>query len=371
MQSLNKSVAVVGLAWFLAGCQAHATDLSPDPRGRQFIGFGSFESFSRTNLPGSAETVLTSPELKARIKFDEVIVSWNAQTPSGSFLVFEARALYDKSATRYYTLGIWSSDPARHPRQSVANQDDAAAAVATDVLKLKEPADRLQVRITLSSNGQLAASLRFLGISLADTNASPPKLQPQRLAWGRILPVPERSQMAYPNGKVLCSPTTVSMLLTYWAQTLKRTDLDPPVPEIAQAVYDSQWQGTGNWPFNMAFAGSLPGMRAYITRLSDVSELETWIAHNIPLGLSVDYDRLRAKGPGPNGHIVACIGFTNDGDPIINDPGTSQHVRKVFPRKNLADAWSCSKNTVYIMYPEHLIAPEDPFSHWDSLKLQR
>jgi hypothetical protein len=174
--------------------------------------------------------------------------------------------------------------------------------------------------------------------------------------------------MAYPNGKALCSPTTVSMILGYWAQALKRTELDHPVPEIADAIYDSLWQGTGNWPFNMAYAGSFHGMRAYVTRLSDLSELEAWIARKIPVGLSVDYDRLRAKGPGPNGHLVVCVGFTKEGDPIINDPGTTEHVRKIFPRKDLVYAWAASRNTVYLIHPENYTTPEDHFGHWDSPK---
>jgi hypothetical protein len=276
--------------------------------------------------------------------------------------------MYDKEATKYYTLGIWSTDPVRHPRRSVSNQDDVDGTVSTDVLKLKQPAQHLQVRIILPSDEAFKPRLKFLGISLADTKAKPTELEPNRSAWGELIPVPERSQMAYPNGKVLCSPTTVSMLLAYWGATLKRPNLDHSVPEVASAVYDSQWQGTGNWPFNTAFAGSIEGIRAYITRLSDVSELETWIAHKIPVGLSLDYDRLRAKGPGPNGHIVACVGFTKEGDPILNDPGTSANVRKVFPRKNLIDAWSCSQNTVYVIYPEGFSTPEDRFQHWDSAR---
>jgi len=362
--------AFVLLAAFLAMVAA-AADLPSDPRGRQFIGFASFENFATTPGPGPDQTLLTSPETNARIEFDEVILSWNARTPSGSYLVFEARALYTNSATKYYTLGIWSTDPAHNRRRSVANQDNADGAVVTDVLKLRRASDRLQVRVSLLTDGALKPALKFLGISLADTKASVPELEPNRTAWGRLIPVPERSQMSYPNGKVLCSPTTVSMLLAYWAETLKRPDLDRPVPAVADAVYDSQWQGTGNWPFNTAFVGSIEGMRAYITRLSDVSELETWVAHKIPLGLSVDYDRLRGKGPGPNGHIAACVGFTTEGDPIINDPGTSEHVRKVFPRKNLIDAWGCSKNTVYVLYPEGFGTPEDRFAHWDSAETLR
>jgi hypothetical protein len=115
----------------------------------------------------------------------------------------------------------------------------------------------------------------------------------------------------------------------------------------------------------MAYAGLFEGLRAYVTRFSDVSELEGWIACNIPVGLSVDYDRLRGKGRGPNGHLVVLVGFTAEGDPIINDPGTSEHVRKVFPRKRLIDAWASSRNTVYLIYPENVTPPENCFGHWD------
>jgi hypothetical protein len=362
--------ALVLLAAFVA-LTAYAADLPSDPRGRQFIGFASFETFATTPGRSSDQTLLTSPEINARIKFDEIIVSWNAQAPAGSYLIFEARAFYSNLTTKYYTLGIWCADPAHRSRRSVANQDDADGSVATDVLNLKHATDCLQVRVSLFTGGALKPSLKFLGISLADTKTSFPELEPNRAAWGQLIPVPERSQMKYPNGKVLCSPTTVSMLLAYWAETLKRPDLDRAVPDVAAAVYDSQWEGTGNWPFNTAFVGSIEGMRAYITRFSDISELETWVAHKIPLGLSLDYDRLRGKGPGPNGHIAACVGFTKEGDPIINDPGTSEHVRKVFPRKNLVDAWGCSKNTVYVLYPESYATPEDRFVHWDSAKTRR
>jgi hypothetical protein len=233
-------------------------------------------------------------------------------------------------------------------------------------LVLHRSTDRLRIRLRLGGDATEHPVLKFLAISLTDTNASFSQLPPNRAAWGKLVAVPERSQMVYPNGKALCSPTTVSMLMGYWAENLQRPDLDRPVPEIANAIYDSQWHGTGNWPFNMAFAGSFPGMRAYVTRFSDVSELEAWIAKGIPVGLSVDYDRLRAKGPGPNGHLVACVGFTKDGDPVINDPGTSEHVRKTFPRQNLINAWACSRNTVYLVYPQTTRTPDDHFGHWDS-----
>ena len=69
--------------------------------------------------------------------------------------------------------------------------------------------------------------------------------------------------------------------------------LDGDVPEVVKGVYDPAGGGTGNWVFNTAYAGSFRWMRAYTTRLSDVTELEGFTAHGIPVGLSVCYNRLR------------------------------------------------------------------------------
>ena len=351
---------------FAAVVLAAAAETGHTDRACQFLGFDSFESFTETQGTSPGETVLSSPVITAHIDFTELIASWNAALSSNAYLVVEARALYPAGVTRYFKLGIWSNGSSGRPRQSVAGQQDADGEVSTDTLILKRPARRLQVRLSLVSDGSPRAALKFLGLSLSGTNGLRSDFNPCIEAWGKLLPVPERTQMIYPNGKALCSPTTVSMLMGFWAQKLKRPELDRSVPEIAGAIYDSQWQGTGNWPFNMAYAGSFPGMRAYVSRFSDVCELEAWIARGLPVGLSVDYDRLRAKGPGPNGHLVVLVGFTPKGDPIINDPGTSQNVRKIFPRKNLVDAWSGSRNTVYLVYPESLAPPEDRFGHWDS-----
>jgi hypothetical protein len=172
--------------------------------------------------------------------------------------------------------------------------------------------------------------------------------------------------MAYENGGVLCSPTTISMMLDFWSKKLRRPELARDVPEVVDGVFDRVWDGTGNWVFNTAYAGSFRGMRAYTTRMSDVAELEAWVAHGMPVGLSLCYNRLRGKSRVPSGHLVVCVGFTKDGDPVINDPGTSKNVQKIFPRANLVDAWAYSKNAAYIILPEKATPPKDHFGHWDS-----
>ena len=334
-----------------------------DHRGAQFIGFSDASKFSRQAGPVTNSVVLTSPPIAARIAWDELVVSWNATMPTGSTLHVEARALYPQRTTRFYDLGFWSAE-AQHPRHSAHGQADADGDVATDTLKLKEPCERLQLRLT-STGAAGGPNLKFLGLSLLDSRVHPPVLPPNRAAWGRSLPVPERSQMPYPDAKGWCSPTSVSMLLGFWAGALQQPELDRGVPEVAGEVFDPQWGGTGNWSFNMAFAGSFPGLRAYVTRLTDVSELEDWVAQGLPVGVSLCYNRLRGKSREPSGHLVVCCGFTPDGNVIVNDPGTTRNVRKVFPRANLVDAWAYSKNTVYLVHPPATKLPHDRFGHWN------
>lgn len=337
-----------------------------DPRGVQFIPFESFSAFKKSPSESPDEVVLTSPEIRTRIPWTELIASWNAETPEGGYLKVEVCAWHSDRATKWFAMGLWSGDPTQNPRESVRGQKHSDGNVDTDTLGLSKPAERVQVRVTLGGRGKSKPRLNFLSLSLLEVEVAPAPLPPNRAAWGKTIDVPERSQMTYENGSVLCSPTTVSMLLAFWSKQTRRPDLDHDVPEVVQGVYDPKWEGTGNWVFNTAYAGSLPGMRAYTTRLSDVSELEDFVARGIPVGLSLCYNRLRGKSREPSGHLVVCVGFTKEGDAVINDPGTSKNVRKVFPRANLIDAWAYSKNAVYLIYPRGTRLPKDRFGHWDS-----
>jgi len=346
------------------GIAASARPSDFDSRGGQFIGFSHFSSFKKEQAQGGNELILTSPEVVTGLKSDEIVAAWNVLSPSGASLKSEIRAVYPGHKTKFYTMGLWSGDRSRHPRESVRNQKDDDGDVLTDTLVLKMPCERFQVRLTLEAEQDSRPKLKFLGLSFLDSKASTSLLPPNRRAWGKLLHVPERSQLRYPGGKSLCSPTTVSMLLSYWSGQLDRPELDHDVPDVVQGVYDPGWQGTGNWSFNTAYAGSFKGLRAYVTRLSDLSEVEDWIANGIPVGLSVCYNKLRGISAPPSGHLVVCVGFTSDGEVILNDPGTMENVQKTFPRTAVNAAWANSRNTVYLIYPENARVPKDRFGHW-------
>ena len=378
--------------------------LAKDYRGAQFLGFTQFEKFERTNTADAA--VFTSPKIEAAIDWNELVASWNFRGDAQLGLEVEARAIHSGGETKWYRLGKWSLEPKRFPRESVPAQRDDDGAVATDVLKLQRKARALQLRVTLRGVNELAP-IKFLGVAICDReivgeagtdlsadgdlrsssrrndgprnslrrdefHESPrgdelreslPSLPPNKEAWSRSLDVPRQSQMAFENGGEWCSPTAVTMMLSYWAEKLSRPELRHDVPEAAQAVNDPNWPGTGNWSFNMAFAGSHDGIRAYVARMSDVSELEDWIAAGVPVAVSVRYGILKgAENPG-NGHLVVCVGFDQEGNIIVNDPGRTQ-VRQTYSRENLVKAWARSENTVYLIYPEDWKVPEDRFGHW-------
>jgi hypothetical protein len=359
-------VLLFAAALIVSGCKSiSVTDQKPYSH---FTGLTDFSHFAR--LPDeSGETVLLSPEIKSPIKWNELVVSWNADAPAGSYLKVEARAVIPGHRTKFYALGWWTPDDVAFPRVSVSGQQDADGDVKVDTLVLNQLASAVQIRLTLGGANGAMPALKFLGLSFCDTKIAPKILPPNRAAWGKIIPTPERSQQSYPDGGGWCSPTSLSMALARWGTIAQRADWNLDAPKVAAGVFDHNFKkATGNWSFNTAFAGSLNGMRAYVTRFSDISELEDWIAAGIPVIISARYDLLQdGRADDFNGHLTVCRGFTAKGDLVINDPWTDikvEGVRHIYKRENVVRAWAISHNTVYLVYPENTNPPFDRFGHW-------
>ena len=365
--SSRTSGLVLATAALLTVCGAAWAASATNDNRCAFIGITNLASFSQSAGTLTNETAFTSSEIAAPIEWNELVVSWNV--PSGVHLKAEARAIYPDHATQYYTLGLWSDDPTQCPRQSVRGQRDQDGAVRTDTLILSNVTRKVQLRITLGGAGA-QQPLNFLGLSFCNSTVAATPLEPNRAAWGKVLEVPERRQGEYEGGGGWCSPTSLSMVLAYWSEQLHRPELNHTVPETAEAIADGLRGDTGNWPFNTAFAGHYTGMRAYVTRLEDVAELEDWIAAGIPVIVSVSSYLTNDRTNGPDaGHLIVCVGFTDKGDVVTNNPGVSVRrnirARQVYARQKVVNAWKKSKNTVYLIYPESSKVPANRFGHWD------
>ena len=365
-----KNIAITILAIFTAAFFCGCASISGPAKSdfSHFVGMDKFSKFSSsTNENG--ELVLVSPVIPASIDWNQLIISWNADAPVGTFVKIEAAAISDGKQTKFYTMGEWSKDGKIFPRTSVRSQRDADGTVAEDTLILDQPANAAQIRVTLGGKNGAMPTLKFLGTSFANTKVPVAVRPPNHAAWGKIITTPEHSQHGYPNEKGWCSPTSLSMVLSRWAGVLNRPEMDLTVPQVAAAVYDQGYDATGDWPFNTAFAGSFSGMRGYVTRLDDLSEVEDWIAAGIPVIISARWDWLKPGRPvDTDGHLTVCIGFTEDGDVVINDPATrfdkGESVRRIYKRADVIHAWTQSHNAVYLVYPEGAKIPSNKYGHW-------
>ncbi|MDE2127803.1 MAG: C39 family peptidase [Armatimonadetes bacterium] len=344
---------------------------SASPRaclGSQFVGFSTFRSFVHLREPGVMW--LTSPVIHGDCVANLAVASWNADTPPGTWLEVNARAWLGDRWTGYYSMGRWSSDP-NMPRSSVDGQRDADGSVATDTLSLTSGSSRWQLRIALHAPpaGQ-TPTLRYLGLSLCDASAPRDMLPANREAWGKEIAVPSKSQLDWQGASGWCSPTSAAMDMAFWAKRLNRPNMDVPVPQAAAAIFDPIYNGTGNWPFNTAWAGRWRGMRAYVTRFNSVCELEDWTYVGIPVVVSVSYDLLRGKAVDNDpGHLLVCDGFTAAGDIVLNDPAyhaaESATARRVYPREAFIRAWARSHGIVYLIYPTGWHIPPNTHGHWE------
>src|SRR5688572_25867188 len=162
-------LTLVGVA-LLGSISMHAKDQPLVTRGIQFIPLKSFSNFKKTPGERAGETVLTSPEIRSRIAWNELIASWNAETPTNAYLKIEVRALYPNRTTKWYNLGQWSNLP-ELPRESMRRQKDTDGDVDTDTLVLNETTDRVQVRLTLGGT-DAKPKLKFFSLSLLDNRAA-------------------------------------------------------------------------------------------------------------------------------------------------------------------------------------------------------
>src|SRR5437867_4050264 len=164
---------------------------------------------------------------------------------------------------------------------------------ATDTLVVadgKPAADALQVKVRLmTARPDAVPSLTFVAVAVSTTppkatsaGSTPPPAAPGEPArWGKILDVPACTQSYPDGGEGWCSPTSISMIVGYWAH-----DTGPCEPRVRAAVdgvYDWIYDGHGNWPFNTAYAAAR-GLEAYVTRFRSLADAEPWIAAGVPVG---------------------------------------------------------------------------------------
>jgi hypothetical protein len=322
----------------------------------------------------------TSPTVTLGYPDDESISSWNARTPTGTWVETEFRGRHaDGTWTKWYVMGRWTSgmdfaDGDIH-RTSVDGQGDADGTVYTDTFSSRTGREPLafQTRVTLlrPTGTRVTPTLDAIATMTSEPHQDYSGTSAFTLGHHLELAVPAYAQNIhageYPEfgggGEVWCSPTSTSMVMRYYGRhhspsrhQLRGIDApngDPQVDYAAMHVWDYTYDGAGNWPFNAAYAHTYH-LDSFVTRLRSLQEVERFIRAGIPVVVSASWtlDQMPEAGYETDGHLLTIVGFTADGDPIINDPASNSdaNVRSIYTREHFEKVWQDSTGGVAYIY---------------------
>ena len=321
----------------------------------------------------------TSDWIPVAFPFDELVASWNADTPASTWIKVEMQARGAGRETKFYTMMTWASGDADIHRTSTPGQRSADGDVTIDTFKRADgaaPLDSYRLRVTLYQRTGSTATPSVQ--MLAGMVSTPFKYEiPSPFDGTAIdLQVPALSQEEHKGefpeydggGEAWCSPTSTAMVLGALGASPSDDELekfpgpdygDPQVDFAARYTYDWNYKGAGNWPANVAYATHF-GLEGFVTRLRSLSEAERFIATSIPLIASINGDLPGFLFGKTNGHLLVIRGFDANGDVITNDPAakTSQDVRKTYGRADFERVWlGGSGGIVYVIYPRGKALP--------------
>jgi len=312
-----------------------------------------------------------------------VIASWQAGTPSGSWIEVAARGRATGADwSDWLALAVWASGDETVRPTSVAGQAAEGVRVDTDEVRIDPDAAWAQVQARVQLHGAQPPHLHRLGLMTSRLPGAVGPVSKPVLGRAVEIDVPAYSQMVHRGrhpeygggGQAWCSPTSVSMVLDHFgalppADDYTWVDAGPErfVPHVARRCYDHAYQGTGNWSFNVAYAAER-GLTAFATRLRSLAEAELLVAAGVPLIVSASFtaDELTGAGYGTSGHLLTIVGFTEAGDPVVNDPASHEladnaQVRTTYDRAQFERVWlTGSGGLTYVLHRPDLQLPAPP-----------
>lgn len=297
-------------------------------------------------LKKEGEGVFLTPMIQTEKPFNDLVASWNTETPLGTEVEILGRVYlpeYDGWTDRenrtydgwtdWITWGVWSTHIARacpecedsHPRKDSEERNGWAFAYS----KPGYGDSSLNVRGSFTASAfQLKAvlrakegcdglpSLRLLAATWKNTNSetwqdecSYPE-EPVQAAESVLLNTPAISQMVRDPAfaHVICSATCATMLMDG-----QGADLLPE--DVTLLNYDYGFGGNGNWSFTCAAAGAY-GYESYVS-YSSFSALRQELTKGFGVALSVKYSNkedddqpyLENAPCHTNGHLITIVGY--------------------------------------------------------------
>ena len=312
----------------------------------------------------AGEACWISPVYRTKKPFNDLVASWNVETPEGSFVEIFGRVWipeYDgwtdpdgisyDGWSDWISWGKWSPYIARscphqqdsHPRKDSEEEDgwvfansrycggdsslNVRGSLTASAFQLKAVLHAEEDCKVLPSLWLLAATWKNTNDPAWQSDCSYPE-EPVEPASSVLLDTPALSQMVRdPDyGNVICSATSITMLMNG-----QGADLLPE--DVTMVNFDYAFGGNGNWSFTCAAAGAY-GYESYVS-YSSFEAVRQELTKGYAVGFSVKYSSKEnddqpylINAPGhTNGHLITIVGYYFDealGEYVYysNDPGT-------------------------------------------------
>lgn len=255
------------------------------------------------------------------------VVSWNADAPSGGLALVAHRT--DGTISEPLLYVRWSLGERRS-----LDGSDAKTRIAVDVLRSDVPLSGIGIAATVELD------------AIAVSVPPPPDACAPSRAYTAQLDVPALSQYspAHPDERGWCSAATLAMLLRFHG-------VDVDVPTTARDVFDASYGGTGNWAFNVAYAG-MRGLRGSVAYLRGIDHVAAFVDAGLPVAISIGWNAGELPGApleASNGHLVIVRGVTPS-HVLVNDPAHAA-VATRYPRAALDLAFRMHGGVAYLVAP--------------------
>jgi hypothetical protein len=327
-----------------------------------------------------ARGIWTSPWKSTGFAARSLVPSWSINTPGGTWARVDVRVRSGSTTGSWDTIARYALGTSSIKRSSYSSQGDDLARVATDtvIANSGKSFSSWQVRVllmrpygttskpTLNAVNGIAASYLTRTASTSTTTMTATK----------ELAVPRYSQMIHRGefpqygggGEAWCSPTSTAMVMRYFKHGPQPGDYtwspyaNSMVDHAARYTFDYLYDGTGNWPFNTAYAAHY-SLDTFVTRLRSLRDVEAFIKAGIPVAASIAFGRGELDGApisSTPGHLLVITGISAGGRVIANDPAASSNstVRRLYSRAQFEKAWlGGSGGVVYIIRPTSIPLP--------------
>jgi hypothetical protein len=290
--------------------------------------------------------------------FSELIFSWNALRPIRGYYSFWIR-VRERNTKQWYAwheMARWGTDAQGNILQkSFTSKHRLGTHYAHVRLEMPKSrvADAFEVKIKAHSHACLA-NIRGIAVNTYDFSKFVSERIPacytrlRKLASVYLAQVPRKSQMnlKHPQYRSLCSPTSVSILLSYL--------LDKTIDAcaVARGVFDQGLKIYGSWPFNIAHAFEVAQGSIFfqVERLHSFKTLHSLLCQGIPVIVSVRGALKGAPLHYEQGHLLVVVGWNQRfGKVLCHDPSfKSDHATAVaYDLDEFLAAWERSKRLAY------------------------